>query len=70
MPYLERQGARLYYQEVGEVPVNGTAEHGIEHLRFTPDEVEKFTVIPDWDHLGKELDGWNKRFEKDIVPNL
>ncbi len=67
---INKENSELYYQEVGEVPVNGKAEHGIEHLRFTSAEAEDFVVIPDWDHLGKELDSWNKRFEKDIVPQL
>ena len=67
---ISKANAELYYKEVGEVPVNVNAEHGIEHLKFNAEEVAKFTAIPDWDHLGKELDGWNKQFEKDIVPLL
>jgi putative spermidine/putrescine transport system substrate-binding protein len=67
---INKANSELYYQEVGEVPVNSQAEHGVEHLRFSPDQVGKFAVVPDWDHLGKELDSWNKRFEKDIVPLL
>ena len=67
---INKENSELYYQEVGEVPVNGTAEHGIEHLRFSGEEAAKYSVIPDWDHLGKELDGWNKRFETDVVPLL
>jgi putative spermidine/putrescine transport system substrate-binding protein len=67
---INKANSELYYQEVGEVPVNSQAEHGVEHLRFSPDQVGKFAVVPDWDQLGKELDNWNKRFEKDIVPLL
>ena len=43
--------------------------HTADHLRFG-DEADKFAYIPDWDHLGTELDNWNKIFEKDIVPLL
>ncbi len=67
---INKENSELYYQDVGEVPVNGKAEHGVEHLRFTSEEAAEFSVIPDWDHLGKELDNWNKRFETDVVPLL
>ncbi len=67
---ISKENSELYYQDVGEVPVHGRAEHDIEHLRFTNAEAEMFSVIPDWDHLGVELDNWNKRFETDIVPLL
>lgn len=67
---INKENSESYYREVGEVPVNSTAEHEIEHLRFTSAEASEFSVIPDWDHLGVELDNWNKRFEQDIVPLL
>ncbi len=67
---INKENSELYYQEVGEVPVNGKAEHDIEHLRFSTEEAAQYSVIPDWDHLGTELDNWNKRFETDIVPLL
>ncbi len=67
---INKENSQLYFQEVGEVPVNGEAEHSADHLRFSSTEAEDFVVIPDWDHLSVELDNWNKRFEKDIVPLL
>jgi|TARA_B100000315_G_scaffold259834_1_gene317562 putative spermidine/putrescine transport system substrate-binding protein len=67
---ITKENMELYYQGTGEVPVHVEAQHAIEHLRFSPEEVDKFVVVPDWDHLGTELDGWNKRFEKDIVQLL
>ena len=67
---ISKENSELYYQDVGEVPVNINAEHDIQHLRFSPEETDAYVVIPDWDHLGVELDSWNKRFEKDIVPLL
>ena len=67
---INKANSEAFFKQVGEVPVNGQAEHDIEHLRFTSEEAETYTVIPDWDHLGVALDEWNKRFEKDIVPLL
>lgn len=67
---ISKDASSRYFKEVGEIPVNSKAEHNIEHLRFSPKEVEEFVVVPDWDHLGKELDGWNKRWEQEIVQLL
>lgn len=67
---ISKENSQRYFREVGEVPTNSTAEHNIEHLRFTDDEVGRFAVVPDWGRLSSALDSWNKRFEKDIVPLL
>ena len=67
---ISKENSERYFREVGEVPTNSNASHDIEHLRFAGDEVGRFAVVPDWDQLGIELDNWNKRFEKDIVPLL
>ena len=66
---LSKENSELYYQDVGEVPTHSEASHTADHLRFG-DEADKYAYIPDWDHLGTELDNWNKIFEKDIVPLL
>ena len=67
---INKENSELFFTDVNEVPVNSKAVHGIKHLQFTPEEVEKFVVIPDWDHLSKEVDGWNKYYEKNIVQIL
>lgn len=67
---ISKAASERYGKEVGEVPVNRKAEQTNEYLRFSPDELKEFVVVPDWDHLGKELDGWNKRWEQDIVQLL
>jgi len=67
---INKENSELFFKGAGEVPVNRKAVHGLEHLRFTPEELKKFKVIPDWDYISKKLDEWNKRFEKDIVPLL
>ncbi|WP_085035852.1 ABC transporter substrate-binding protein [Ensifer aridi] len=67
---ISKAASGRYFKDVGEVPVNAKAEHTIDHLRFEPKEIEEFVVVPDWDHLGKELDGWNKRWEQEIVQLL
>lgn len=67
---ISKGASEQYFKDVGEVPVNTTAQHTIEHLRFTPSEVRDFVVVPDWDQLGVELDAWNKRWEQEIVQLL
>ncbi|SFT85690.1 extracellular solute-binding protein [Paraburkholderia aspalathi] len=67
---ISKEASSNYFKEVGEVPVNSKAESTIPFLRFTPEEVKKFVVVPDWDYLGKQLDGWNKRWEQEIVQLL
>ncbi|WP_292597255.1 extracellular solute-binding protein [Mesorhizobium sp.] len=69
---ISKDASERYGKEVGEVPVNTRAvvDQSLDHLRFSPKEVEEFVVVPDFDHLSKELDGWNKRWEQEIVPLL
>jgi len=67
---LSKENSELYFKVVTEVPVNIKAVHGLNHLRFSPEELKKFTVIPDWDYITNSLDSWNKRYEKDIVTLL
>jgi len=67
---ITKENSEKYFREVGEVPAHSKAEHGVEHLRFSDEEFKKYALIPDWDHISKQLDGWNKRFEKEIVPLL
>jgi len=67
---ISKENSELHFKKVSEVPVNRKASHGLDHLRFSPEEIKKFTVIPDWDYISKQVDGWNKRFEKEIVTLL
>jgi putative spermidine/putrescine transport system substrate-binding protein len=67
---ISTAASERYTKEVGEVPVNAKAKHNVEHLRFSSEELKEFVVLPDLDQLGKELDGWNKRWEQEIVPLL
>ena len=67
---ITKANSELYHKEVGEVPAHSKAEHNVEHLRFTDEEFKRFALIPDWDHISTQVDGWNKLFEKEIVPIL
>lgn len=65
---ISKENSELHFKEVGERPAHLKAKHTLEHLRFSGEEVEKYVVVPDWGSLSKKLDGWNKYFEKEIVP--
>jgi len=64
---INKENSELYHKATGELPLNREAQHRVEELRFSPAEIEKYVIIPDWDHITKNLDSWNKRFEKNIV---
>ena len=67
---LTKESMESYYSATGEIPLSSQAEHSSNHLRFSSEESNKYAVVPDWDHLGAELDNWNKIFEKEIVTLL
>lgn len=64
---INKENSELFHKLAGEVPANSKAEHGVEHLRFSETELRKYMVEIDWDYVSKNLDGWNKYFEKEIV---
>ena len=57
---------------VGAPPVNSKskAPEGLEMLVFTDEEIKKYVYFLDWDLTSREVDGWVKRFEQEIVPLL
>jgi putative spermidine/putrescine transport system substrate-binding protein len=65
---INKENSEFFFKTVGEVPANTQAEHGVEHLRFTEEELPKYLVEIDWDYVSTQLDGWNKYYEKEIVP--
>ena len=67
---INKENSEIYCEAVGESPCNSKAESAVTHLRFNPEELKKFVVIPDWSYLSTQLDSWNKKFEKEIVPLL
>jgi putative spermidine/putrescine transport system substrate-binding protein len=67
---ITKENSEKYFREVGEVPAHSQAKHGVEHLRFSDEEFKKYALIPDWDYISTQLDEWNKRFEKEIIPLL
>lgn len=65
---INKENSEFFHKLVGEVPANSKAEHGVEHLRFSDEELKKYMVEIDWDYVSTQLDGWNKYYEKEIVP--
>ena len=56
----------------GFPPVNSKAKASEELAPqvFTDEELKKYAYFPDWDYVSKQVDGWVKRFEQEIVPLL
>lgn len=67
---INKENSELAHKIVDEVPLNRKAEFEAKELKFSDEEIKKFVVLPDWDYTMKQLDSWNKRFEKEIVQLL
>lgn len=67
---ISPEATELFLQHVGGVPANRRVKvkPGFEHLTFTDEEFKKYAYLPDFPYISTQLDGWVKRFEKDIMP--
>jgi putative spermidine/putrescine transport system substrate-binding protein len=62
----------LYAQVAGEAPLNVKAKtpDNLKHLSFTPEEMDKYVHVPDYNVVLSQQDAWSKRWEADIAPLL
>lgn len=62
----------LYAEVAGEAPLNvkATTPDSLKHLAFTPDEMDKYVYVPDFDVVLSQQDAWTKRWENEIAPLL
>jgi putative spermidine/putrescine transport system substrate-binding protein len=62
----------LYAEVAGEAPLNVKAKtpDSLRHLAFTPDEMEKYVYVPDFNVVLSQQDAWSKRWENEIAPLL
>jgi putative spermidine/putrescine transport system substrate-binding protein len=67
---ISKEGSEIHYKMTGELPVHLKADLPAEanQFRYSGAELKKYAMEIDWDNVGKQLDGWNKYFEKEIVP--
>lgn len=65
---INKENSELCHEIVAEVPLNRKAICEVNELKFSDEEIKKFVVVPDWDYAIKQIDSWNKRFEREIVP--
>jgi putative spermidine/putrescine transport system substrate-binding protein len=61
-----------YNWNIGSGPTNpkSTTNPAIKELYYTPDELPKYAYFADFPHIMKQLDGWSKRWEQDVVQLL
>lgn len=69
---LEPDNLALYSRLVGEVPASSEVpvDPSMEQLKFSPEESEQFTNLPDWEFLSTSVGEWTRRWETEIVPLL
>ncbi len=62
----------LYGQVAGEAPLNtkATTPASLMHLKFTPQEMDEFVYVPDFNVVLSQQDAWSKRWENEIAPLL
>ena len=62
----------LYAEVAGEAPLNTKAKtpDSLKHLAFTPQEMDEFVYVPDFNVVLSQQDAWSKRWENEIAPLL
>jgi putative spermidine/putrescine transport system substrate-binding protein len=62
----------LYAEVAGEAPLNVKAKtpDSLKHLAFTPEEMDKYVYVPDFNEVLSQQDAWTKRWENEIAPLL
>jgi putative spermidine/putrescine transport system substrate-binding protein len=62
----------LYAEIAGEAPLNVKAKTpaSLSHLAFTPEEMDKYVYVPDFNIVLSQQDAWSKRWENEIAPLL
>lgn len=62
----------LYAEVAGEAPLNVKAKtpDSLKHLSFTPEEMDKYVYVPDFNVVLAQQDTWSKRWENEIAPLL
>jgi putative spermidine/putrescine transport system substrate-binding protein len=70
--FINPENNEAYNLAIGEAPANSKAKAGksIEHLSFTKKQFDQYAMVPDYDYCAKNIDGWVKRFETEIIPLL
>ena len=62
----------LYAEIAGEAPLNVKAKtpDALKHLAFTPEEMNEYVYVPDFNVVLSSQDAWSKRWESEIAPLL
>jgi putative spermidine/putrescine transport system substrate-binding protein len=62
----------LYAEVAGEAPLNAKAKtpDALKHLAFTPEELDKYVYVPDFNEVLAQQDTWARRWESEIAPLL
>ncbi len=64
--------SNLYAEVAGEAPLNVKSKtpDALKHLAFTPEEMDKYVYVPDFNVVLSQQDAWTKRWENEIAPLL
>jgi putative spermidine/putrescine transport system substrate-binding protein len=68
---IGKENSELFNETVALFPTNPKAK-ALDSIpiQFSAQEFDKFAYIPDWNYVSAQVDGWVKRYEQDIAPNI
>jgi putative spermidine/putrescine transport system substrate-binding protein len=70
--FVEPANNHKYNQALGVGTTNSKAEpvEAAQRYLYSPDEISKYGYVADFGHISEALEGWTKRWEKEIAPLL
>ena len=70
--FLSADNNARYNEAVGQVPTNLKAKAAVPEsfALLTNRDIAQFGYSPDYEHIIKNLDAWNKKWEAEVVPVL
>ncbi|MGY3573091.1 ABC transporter substrate-binding protein [Bradyrhizobium sp. USDA 4504] len=69
---VSKENSELFHRDVVTVPANEKVKPSPDAtpVQFTQQEFDNFAYLPDYGYMATQLNGWVKKFERDITPKI